>query len=168
MKEIIKLAKKEYNELCALVGNVTYAKALTMNELHPNNITADLMSNDGDKITYNEFFDVKYKHIRTSIFRTEDNKCEVFENFEVVFDMEASYDGEVDIVRPMERLAIIDHSTHKLYVEDVDDEVLQQYGGEEEKYIEDMYNFEGDYSWDYIVEAEYLNENGDGDKRLAQ
>ena len=63
----------------------------------------------------------------------------------------------------MERLAIIDHSAHRLYIEDVSEEILQQYGGEEEKYIEDIYEFDGDYSWDYIVETEYLTVDSDGD-----
>ena len=55
----------------------------------------------------------------------------------------------------MERLVIIDHATHTLYVDDVSEETLQQYGGEEEKYIEDNYTFDGDYSWDFITDAEY-------------
>ena len=63
----------------------------------------------------------------------------------------------------MERLAILDHANHKLYIEDVSEETLEQYGGEEEKYIEDTYEFDGDYSWDYIVEAEYLPDDNDGD-----
>jgi hypothetical protein len=63
----------------------------------------------------------------------------------------------------MERLAILDHANHKLYIEDVSEETLEQYGGEEEKYIEDTYEFDGDYSWDYIVETEYLPDDNDGD-----
>ena len=63
----------------------------------------------------------------------------------------------------MERLAILDHANHKLYIEDVSEETLEQYGGEEEKYIEDNYEFDCDYSWDYIVEAEYLPNDNDGD-----
>ncbi len=63
----------------------------------------------------------------------------------------------------MERLAILDHANHKLYIEDVSEETLEQYGGEEEKYIEDTYEFDGDYSWDYIVETEYLPNDNDGD-----
>ena len=56
----------------------------------------------------------------------------------------------------MERIVIIDHETHQLYIEDVDEDVLQeQYGGEEEAYIKDKYNLEGDFSWDYIVNAQY-------------
>ena len=55
----------------------------------------------------------------------------------------------------MERLVIIDHANHTLFVDDVSEETLQQYGGEEEKYIEDNYTFDGDYSWDFITDAEY-------------
>ena len=54
----------------------------------------------------------------------------------------------------MVRLAILDHTEHRLYVEDVADSVIEQYGGEEE-YINDMYNME-DYSWEYITDALYL------------
>lgn len=56
-----------------------------------------------------------------------------------------------------ERLAIIDHAAHTLFIEDVDVDVLQsKYGGEEEKYIDDNYNFEGGYSWDWITYIEYI------------
>ena len=55
----------------------------------------------------------------------------------------------------MERLAILDHAAHKLYIEDVTDEMLQPYNGSEEDYIKDNYTFEGDFSWEYIVGAEY-------------
>ena len=59
----------------------------------------------------------------------------------------------------IERLAIIDHITHKLYIEDVDIEVLEKkYNGEEEAFLADAYGFkEGDYSWDYITEAAYMS-----------
>ena len=40
----------------------------------------------------------------------------------------------------MERLVIIDHETHRLYIEDVDEEMLERdYEGSEEAYIEDTY-----------------------------
>ena len=53
----------------------------------------------------------------------------------------------------MERIAIIDHQNHALYIEDIDEDMLQEkYDGEEEKYIIDQYEFEdGDlWSWEYI------------------
>lgn len=55
----------------------------------------------------------------------------------------------------MKRLAILDHEAHVLFVEDVDDEMLEGYDGEEE-YIEDNYVFQGEYSWEWITEAEYI------------
>jgi len=59
----------------------------------------------------------------------------------------------------MRRIAIIDHSSHELLVEDINEEVLEsQYGGDEQKYIDDNYTFEGDYSWDWITDAQYFPE----------
>ena len=56
------------------------------------------------------------------------------------------------------RIAIIDHDSHTLFVEDINDEILQgQYGGEEQNYIDDNYSL-GDYSWDYIVDSQYFPE----------
>lgn len=58
----------------------------------------------------------------------------------------------------MKRIAILDHDEHRLYVEDINEEILEgQYGGEEELYIEAHYNLEN-YSWDYIVDAQYFPE----------
>ena len=61
----------------------------------------------------------------------------------------------------MTRIAIIDHSTHELYIEDINDEVLnaEPYNGDEQAYIDDNYTFEEGYSWDYIVGASYEGEN---------
>ena len=55
----------------------------------------------------------------------------------------------------MERLVIIDHNEHRLFIEDVTDEMLAKYNGEEQAYIEDNYDLEN-YSWDWIVEADYI------------
>lgn len=60
----------------------------------------------------------------------------------------------------MERLAIIDHIEHRLYIEDVTDEELAKYNGDEQEYIEYNYNFlEGEYSWDYIVDSLFIDSN---------
>lgn len=56
----------------------------------------------------------------------------------------------------MERLVIIDHGTHTLFVEDVSNEDLAKYNGSEEDYIRDNYTLEN-FSWDYITSAEYLS-----------
>jgi hypothetical protein len=59
----------------------------------------------------------------------------------------------------MRRIAIIDHSTHTLMVEDINGEILEgQYGGDEQKYIDDNYTFEGEYSWNWITDTKYFPE----------
>ena len=69
----------------------------------------------------------------------------------------------------MARLAIIDHAAHELYIEDINDEVLnaEPYKGDEQAYINDNYTFEGGYSWDYIVDSSYEGEN-DGPYDLSE
>lgn len=60
----------------------------------------------------------------------------------------------------MRRIAIIDHSSHELMVEDINEEVLESmYDGDEQKYIDDTYEFEGDYSWDWIEDTQYFQED---------
>lgn len=59
----------------------------------------------------------------------------------------------------MERIAIIDHEAHTLFVEDVDEEILKEkYNGEEEAYIKDNYCIHDNFSWDYITSAQYIPE----------
>ena len=59
----------------------------------------------------------------------------------------------------MRRIAIIDHTTHTLFVEDINERILEgQYGGDEQMYIDDNYNLK-DYSWDWITDAEYFTES---------
>ena len=59
----------------------------------------------------------------------------------------------------MRRIAIIDHSDHSLMVEDINEEELStKYGGDEQRYIDDNYTLTGDYSWDWIVSADYFPE----------
>ena len=75
------IATAEYAELCAMVANMTYEEAFK--KLDGCNLTADPIMIDGQWVSNNEFFDVKYKHIETSIFRVDDNKCEVWEMFDL-------------------------------------------------------------------------------------
>ena len=59
----------------------------------------------------------------------------------------------------MERIAILDHDLHQLYLEDIDEDILNdEYGGEEERYIEDNYDIKN-YSWEYIVKTLYYGED---------
>ena len=57
------------------------------------------------------------------------------------------------------RIVVIDHERHTLYVEDINDDILQgQYGGDVQLYIGDSYSAEN-YSWDYIVDTQYIPED---------
>lgn len=58
----------------------------------------------------------------------------------------------------MERIVIIDHINHDLYIEDLTDSDLEQYDGEEEKWIEDNYAFKSpeEFSWDFILCSTYF------------
>ena len=58
---------------------MTYENAFKA--LNGYNLTADpvVVGSTHELIAINEFFDVDYKHIHTTIFRTKDNKCEVWE-----------------------------------------------------------------------------------------
>lgn len=64
----------------------------------------------------------------------------------------------------MERIVIIDHETHRAYIEDVDEEMLQrEYEGSEEAYIEDTYELGKHWSWDFVTDIEYIPMEDDGD-----
>lgn len=56
----------------------------------------------------------------------------------------------------MERIAIIDHLEHTLFIEDIDEDELQEkYGGEEEEYIKKNYELSDNWSWEYITKTFY-------------
>lgn len=57
----------------------------------------------------------------------------------------------------MTRIAIIDHDAHRLWIEDVSDEIIDKCGGEQE-YIDAQYGL-SNYSWDYIIDACYIPDN---------
>lgn len=59
----------------------------------------------------------------------------------------------------MIRIAIIAHDSHTLYIEDVNEELLEKkYNGEEEAYIKDNYCISDNFSWDYIIKSQYIPE----------
>lgn len=58
----------------------------------------------------------------------------------------------------MKRIAIIAHNSHTLFVEDVNEKILEKYNGNIKAYIEDNYCISGKFSWDYITSAQYLPE----------
>ena len=62
----------------------------------------------------------------------------------------------------MERIAIIDHDNHCLYIEDIDEDILDsKYQGQEEEYILDNYDLSNYWTWDYITEINYIPDNSD-------
>lgn len=57
----------------------------------------------------------------------------------------------------MARLAILEHNEHTLIIDDVSEETLERYNGDEQAYIDDNYDMEN-YSWDYITDTKYFPE----------
>ena len=63
----------------------------------------------------------------------------------------------------MRRIAIIDHNEHDLIIEDINEEVLEkEYGGDEQKDIDDNYDIEN-YSRNWIIDSYYLPNDDNGD-----
>ena len=60
----------------------------------------------------------------------------------------------------MEMLAILDHYNHTLIIDEVPDKTLQKYNGEEEDYIKDNYEFEGDWSWEWVTDIVHYDIDG--------
>lgn len=67
----------------------------------------------------------------------------------------------------MERIVIIDHETHRLYIEDVHDEVLAKYNGEEEDYIKDTYDLSDNWSWDFVANTLYTRTTPDEEETIS-
>ena len=65
------------------------------------------------------------------------------------------------------RIAIIDHNSHELMIEDINEEELEEkYDGDEQAYINDNYDLEN-YSWDWITDTSYFPE-GESDPILVE
>ena len=57
----------------------------------------------------------------------------------------------------MERIIIIDHEMHRAFIEDLDEDILnEKYNGNEEDYIKDNYTLPGEWSWDFVTCIEYF------------
>ena len=61
----------------------------------------------------------------------------------------------------MERLIIINHTTHEVFFEDVTDEMLEPYNGDEQAYIDANYTTGDGISWDYVKGVYKVVGNGD-------
>lgn len=62
------------------------------------------------------------------------------------------------------RIAIIDHSTNSLYVDNLTDEILEKFDNDIDTYILETYckRRKFKYSWTYIYSAEYFSINNRG------
>lgn len=59
----------------------------------------------------------------------------------------------------MRRIAIINHATQTLFVEDINEEILEgQYNNDIEMYVQDNYYHTDDLSWGQINDAQYITE----------
>jgi hypothetical protein len=85
-KEIIKglateLAKRDRDSLVQKVSLLSFERAYE--ELNGYNLSVDEISMRGKTIGFNVFFDCNYKSIATTIFRTDDGGCEVYNTVDV-------------------------------------------------------------------------------------
>ena len=85
--------EKEYNELCVKVSKMTYEEAFK--KLNSYNLTAEAVTCNKELICISESFQVTYKHISTTIFRTKNNGCEVWEEFDA--HMVMNCEGDVEL-----------------------------------------------------------------------
>ena len=59
----------------------------------------------------------------------------------------------------MKRIAIINHATQTLFVEDINEEILDgQYNNDIEMYVHDNYYSTDNLSWGQINDAQYITE----------
>ena len=93
---MVNTIEREYNELVRMTSNMKYEDAFK--QLNGYNLTADPVTCGKNKelIAVNEFFEVIYKHINTTIFRTKNDGCEVWEEFSV--HMVMNCEGDIELV----------------------------------------------------------------------
>jgi hypothetical protein len=93
---VAELAKRDFESLCEKINGMSYEDAFKA--LNGFNLTADPITVGGKELLgINEFFDFNYKSLNGTIFRTEDNGCELYESFEVWLDEFSSPIARVEI-----------------------------------------------------------------------
>ena len=81
----IELAKYEFNELANLLSNMSFIEAY--NTLKGFNLEMSECKCKDELLSISVTFDYDYKHIRGTIFRTEDGGCELHEMVSVWDDV---------------------------------------------------------------------------------
>lgn len=61
----------------------------------------------------------------------------------------------------MKRIVIIDHIEHELFIEDIDEKILQKKYKGEEDYIKNKYDLSEQWSWEYVNSIWYCPQKGD-------
>lgn len=65
------------------------------------------------------------------------------------------------------RIAVINHSSHEVFIEDIPNNYLEkEYGGEIQDYINTTYDDAENLSWDYIIGAFYLSQGSPMAERI--
>ena len=101
---ICALAKKDIDRLFETILGLNYEQAFK--KLDGFNLTADPSYQNGNLLFISEFFDFRLGTLSGTIFRTEDNGCEVGESFQFYLpntdesfaNVEINYDREVSVV----------------------------------------------------------------------
>lgn len=58
-----------------------------------------------------------------------------------------------------ERIVILDHESHSVFIEDIDMDMIDSlYDGEEERYILSKYKLGEYWTWDYITSIQYIDD----------
>ena len=88
-KEIVtamvqQLAQNDYNALCKKIANMTYEDAFKA--LNGYNLSAEPNMCGNELISISEFFDFNFGFLNGTIFRTQNNKCELHEIFDFWVD----------------------------------------------------------------------------------
>jgi len=103
-KEIVttmvqQLAQNDYNALRKKIANMTYEDAFKA--LDGYNLSAEPNMCGNELMSISEFFCFSFGFLSGTIFRTKDNKCELYETFDFYVDampvarLEISSNGEI-------------------------------------------------------------------------
>lgn len=94
------LAQNDYKALCKKIENMTYEQAFKA--LDGYNLSAEPNMCDNELVSISEFFDFNFGFLNGTIFRTENNECEIHEVFDFWVDaspiarLEISKDGQIN------------------------------------------------------------------------
>ena len=83
-KLAFELGKRDYESLCGFVSTLTFEQAF--NALNGFNLDVCICTQNDKYLDHCMFFDCNYKSISTTIFKTNNGKCEVCDTCSVWLD----------------------------------------------------------------------------------